>query len=715
MKLFYFKEWFYLNENAFEDQSLAILNKDEHLFQIIKGLAPEPKYLPVIAYFYKQSNNLKSLVENINKYKEFVDNKKLPMIQITNKGAFLNNQEINYIKFTEAIHAAESNSKVFKANLNTNISGLKPIFSIKDKIEIYKAKDASECVILGKGYSFCISNPNAGLNMWNTYRDSSASTFYFVFEKTRQQTDPLRIVVVDAQSDGVFQLTDANNKTGTISEFGQNVDEYFGYLYSAYNINSDLIFVNEPMTQQEKADNEAVYEQIYTLDAFKRLTLVQKEKYIGRGHLFTDEQFDYVFDNNMINLILKYINTGIKLDYYQLNKIFKNATYKKTYLRQRVALQEYLKEPDIARFEYLALDEQSKKQIDLSKIDENEWFKDAALAGDEDYIKDNIKMFLNSPGTLFKAYSRAIRSKNLNIVKIIDEQIYINDPPNNSSIMWLFDDITKYSTKEILEYFINKYYNAKKNPHAFNITDGFMKVVARNESKMVQYFIDKFEIKGLAFIHGLFEATKNNAIESLVIILNSPELENEHQAIDTAFAIAAENGNLKIAKLILNKYKVNFNSAVHKAIENNQYQFLEFIFKNRKDFPDKWYADFLKEAIKAKNLPIFKLVLNTTPDPKKAFSYGMLDYAEEYKKDNEELFNFIKKMHISNYLNYGIELAKSSEVNSKSESEIKRFFNMIRDNEVYDFDEIKKAAKEAGNMNIYNVLNKSPFLKRSYD
>jgi hypothetical protein len=56
---FYFKEWFYLNENAFENQSLAILNKDEHLFQIIKGHAPEPKYLPIIAYFYKQSNNLR--------------------------------------------------------------------------------------------------------------------------------------------------------------------------------------------------------------------------------------------------------------------------------------------------------------------------------------------------------------------------------------------------------------------------------------------------------------------------------------------------------------------------------------------------------------------------------------------------------------------------------------------------------------------------------
>ena len=72
-------------------------------------------------------------------------------------------------------------------------------------------------------------------------------------------------------------------------------------------------------------------------------------------------------------------------------------------------------------------------------------------------------------------------------------------------------------------------------------------------------------------------------------------------------------------------------------------------------------------------------------------------------------------MNTSNYLNYGIELAKSSEVDSKSESEIKRFFNIVRDNEVYDFDEIKEAAKKAGNMNTYKVLSKSPFLKRSYE
>ena len=722
MNSFSFKEWFYLIEGKFEDQSLAILNKDEDLFKLIATKAPEPKYLPIIAYFYKQSNNLNALKDLVDKYKGFVDNKKLPMMQITNKGAFLNNQEINYIKFAEIIHAAESNNRTFKPTINSNVSGLKPIFVIKDKIEIYKAKDASECVILGKGYPFCISNPNAGLNMWSSYRDSYESTFYFVFEKTRQQTDPLRIVVVDAQADNEFSLTDANNTTGKISEFN-SPDEYFGYLHSVYNINSDLIFVNEPMTQQEKMDNNATYEEIYTLSGFKKLTLIQKEKYIGKGHLLTDEQFNYIFDNNMTNLILKYINTGIKLNHYQLEKIFKNESYKKSYLRQRVAVQEHIQKPDIGRFEYMFLDEQSKSKIDLSKINQEEWFLDAVLMGDEKYIKESLSSFKkdsDKPKSLIsritvKAYSQAVKSKNLNIVKIIDEQINVEDPLNNNSIMWIWGDITRHSTVEILKYFVDKYYDANENTHAFNITTGFMNVVNRNEIEMVQYFIDKFKMNELTFAHALFEAAKNNAVESLAIILDSPMLENEHQAIDTAFSFAAENGNLKIAKLILSKRKVNFSSAIHKAIEHNQYQFLEFIFKNRKDFPDKWYADFLKEAIKAKNLPIFKLILKTAPDPKKAFSYGMLDYVEEYRKNNEELYNFIKDMTVKQYLNYGIELANSSDVNSKSELEIKRFFNNVRDNGVYDFEEIKNAAKKSGNMNTYNVLSKVPFLKRNYE
>lgn len=726
MKLLFFKEWFILNEGRFEDQSLSILNKDEDLFNLIASKAPEPKYLPIISYFYKQSGNLNVLKDLIDKYKEFVDKKKLPMIQITNKGAFLNNQEVNYVKFAEIIHAAESNNRIVKTNIVTNTSGLKPVFIIKDKIEIYKAKDSRECVLLGKGYPFCISNPNAGLNMWNTYRNSYESTFYFVFEKTRRQDDPLRVVVVDAQRDGDFALTDANNKTGTISEF-RHSDEYFGYLHSTYNINCDSVFINEPLTQQEKMDHNATHEEIYTLNPFKNLTLIQKEKYIGKGYLLTGEQFNYIFDSNMVNLILKYINTGIKLDYYQLNKIFKNAAYKKTYLRQRLAIQEHLSKPDIARFEYLALDKQSRSKIDLNKINQEEWFYDAVIMGDKQYIKDSLKSFkenLDRPkrlinNILLKSYSQAVKSKNLNIVKMIDEEsnglnsLVTDESSSINAFSSIFINIARYSTVEILDYFAKKYkdYFIYLN----NIPFGFSTVAKRNEASMVQYFIDNLKINELTLIQALFEAIKSNAMDSLTIILDSPMLENSFQAIDNAFAIAAEHGNLKIANLILNKHKVNFYNAVLNAIEHKQYQFLEFIFKTRKDFPEKWLVDFLKNAIKAKSLPIFKLILNQSSDPDKLLRNNLLDYIENYKEDNDELYEFIKKKNFELYFNSGLHLAKSPDIDSKSKDEIKYFFNMIRDNGVGDFSEIRNAAKEAGNMNIYDVLNKTPFLRSDYE
>lgn len=711
MKLLFFKEWFNLHEGRFEDQSLSILNKDEELFNLIASKAPEPKYLPIISYFYKQSGNLNVLKDLIDKYKEFVDKKKLPMIQITNKGAFLNNQEVNYVKFAEIIHAAESNNRIVKTNIATNTSGLKPVFIIKDKIEIYKAKDSRECVLLGKGYPFCISNPNAGLNMWNTYRNSYESTFYFVFEKTRRQDDPLRIVVVDAQKDGDFALTDANNTTGTISEFS-HFDEYFGYLHSTYNINSDSIFINEPLTQQEKTDNSAVHQKIMTLDSFKKLTLAQKEKYIGNGHELTNEQFDYIVNTNMVNFILQYINTGIKLDNYQLKEIFKNPSYKKTYLRQRLAVQEHLHRPNISRFEYLNLDDQSKSQIDLNKIDKKDWFLDAAYLGDEEYIKNNKQNFQrdrDDAGTLTSAYLEAVKSRNLNVVKIIDEEFDKFHALSTIAIGWIFDDITKHSTIEILDYFVKKY---RKH---YNIGLGFQNVAKRNETAMVQYFIDNLKIADYEYVKALYEAVKGNAIDSLNILLDAPELENEYTALNTAMSIAAEHGNLKIASLILNKHKVNFYDAALNAIEHKQYQFLEFIFKTRKDFPEKWLVDFLKTAIKAKSLPIFKLILNQSSDPDKLLRNNLLDYIKNYKEDNDELYEFIKKKNFELYFNSGLHLAKSPDINSKSKDEIKYFFNMIRDNGVGDFSEIRNTAKEARNMNIYDVLSKAPFLRSNYE
>ena len=51
----------------------------------------------------------------------------------------------------------------------------------------------------------------------------------------------------------------------------------------------------------------------------------------------------------------------------------------------------------------------------------------------------------------------AVKSRNLNVVKIIDEEFDKFHALSTTAIGWIFDDITKHSTIEILDYFVKKY------------------------------------------------------------------------------------------------------------------------------------------------------------------------------------------------------------------------------------------------------------------
>ena len=720
MIFFCFKEWFHLNENAFEDQSLAILNQDQHLLDLIKKQCPEPKYLPIIAYFYKQTNNLKLLIQNINKYKEFVDKKKLQMIQITKKGAFLNNREIDYIKFTEIIHAVEASNVVKVNNLNVNHQNLKPIFSIKDQIDVFKAKDVNECIILGKGYTFCISNPIPGLNMWNVYRSNYDSTFYFVFEKTRSVDDPLKIVVVDARKRNDYALTDASNDTGKIAEFN-SYKEYFDYLESKYGINSYSIFKNDPLTHAEIIDKKAVEEEINTLENFKQLTLQQKDKYIGNGYLLTNEQFDFIFDNNMTNLVLKYISTGMKLNLYQLNKIFKNASYKKTYLRQRLIAQEYLKEYDIGRFEYLSLDNQDRSKIDLNKINKNTWLFDAIEMGDEQYFIQNKNQIYesDSPFRLSTyAYKKAINSNNINMIRMIDQLIEDAKPKSiNLFFKDIFEHIAENGTSEILKHFVEKYYKDGDHLSEDTLSKALLSASKLNKKDMVKFIIDKFDIKDWMLSRALFEASNYNSVDVLQILLENPLMDHLNVAKVGALKNAAKNGNINIARILLSKIEKNKYSsyqAIFSAIENNQYKFLEFIFNQiNEEFESKEYVMFLQKAIDISNLPIFKLIFSRTDKDMYVYYAGLLDYAKDrnLKNKNKDLYDFIKNMIYNHFYNVAKETVVSKEINEKSDDEIKRLFRIFRDNyEIEDFKELRNLAKDHNNMNIYRVLSNAPFL-----
>ena len=320
-------------ENKYEDFARKMA---PDVFQQLKDLHLNSKYLPAISYFFAKgiSINPREIQQIMQQYDELVNDKKLPMLQITRQGVFLNNQPTNFQQFSEKVHAlhGEKHLVLKRGQNNAQPEHSKPIFH-NDKVDIYLSNSMEACIQNGKGYSFCISQP--GNTLYQSYRDLSSSTFYFVYDRTRDKSDPLHIVVVDATEmynpRHSIRLTDANNRTGKIAQFGSDVQGYLGYLYSLGV--PEGIFKNIKKTPEEVEETEKLHAQVKGLTWFKNLSPEHKSRYIGRGHELSDEQFDFIWDHNLASLINQYISTGNLHNKHQTQKILSNSQYKKTYVR----------------------------------------------------------------------------------------------------------------------------------------------------------------------------------------------------------------------------------------------------------------------------------------------------------------------------------------------------------------------------------------------
>jgi hypothetical protein len=152
--------------------------------------------------------------------------------------------------------------------------------------------------LTGRGYSFCIGQPSN--TMYKSYRDTKASSFYFIVDRNHFKEnadgsvnldDPLHIVVFDNTSRGI-ELTDANNTTGRIDKYGDNTDSYVAYLKSK-GVPVDKL-VNRGKTDQEDEEERLLGRPNENLEWFMKLPIEYKSAYIGRGHRLTDAQFDYL-------------------------------------------------------------------------------------------------------------------------------------------------------------------------------------------------------------------------------------------------------------------------------------------------------------------------------------------------------------------------------------------------------------------------------------
>jgi hypothetical protein len=293
-----------------ETQALVILTKlnvtqPDKTLDKLKGIdqSNNQKNLPAMAYLVGRGvKNTQNLGGVFVDYDELVNKKRVKPIQVTKKGIMMGDKVFTeFVPFSEYIHGEKNKygkKKVDGEGGDVSSEGEdKPLWT-GNGIDIFDGTDVGKCIkytqggLTGKGYSFCIGQP--GNSMYQSYRDTKGSSFYYIVDTNRDGNDPLHIVVFDNTDRGV-ELTDADNSTGNIAEYGEDVDGYMDYLKSK-GVPVDKM-AHKPKSPEEDAEQAELGQANNDLEWFAKLSYEMKSKYIGRGHPLTDEQFDYLLGN----------------------------------------------------------------------------------------------------------------------------------------------------------------------------------------------------------------------------------------------------------------------------------------------------------------------------------------------------------------------------------------------------------------------------------
>jgi hypothetical protein len=354
-----FKEWLLFVESK-EEKTLALELAGDALQELNSVIPQNQKdsdlLLLLAAYFYNKQKNLNQIKKDIQDYIALVKNNKMPLIKVNLQNKSPDKPFDDYLHWTQVIHGHQAEESYKKAKKfkpsDIDFQNEKPIKTSPDgKIRVYKSNSPQQCLILGRGQTFCISQP--GNTMWKSYRDTKGSTFYFVYDDTRE--DELGIVVVDASNNGI-ELTDKINTTGeTLDPFtGERTTDSNSYIEYLKEKGIDTsIFVNLPKTKEEIAEDEKLGEINEDLNWFIALSPTEKSNYIGRGHLLTDEQFNYLWNNKFSGLLEQYVKTGLQLSDYQIDKIASNVDLRKNYIYNRMIDQNNGNSINEKEFQYL--------------------------------------------------------------------------------------------------------------------------------------------------------------------------------------------------------------------------------------------------------------------------------------------------------------------------------------------------------------------------
>lgn len=309
---------FLLESKATEMQGMSILRKAgiDNPEAIISDMAAadtstNQKNIPVMAFIYSLGyTDIRNITSVMNDYNTLEIRKKVKPIQMAKDGLLLGDRKFgDFLTFSEYIHGLKADEQAvnkMKSNIEADFKAeKKPIWS-GNGIDIYDGLGVGKCIsytqgaLTGRAYSFCIGQP--GNSMYQSYRDTKGSTFYFVVDRNHFKednqgqvdlSDPLHIVVFDNTQHGV-ELTDADNRTGNIAEpFGSDAGKYVEYLKSM-GVPVEKMLSHQPKSDEENREQELLGKSNSSLEWFIKLPIDYKSKYIGRGHLLTNDQFDYL-------------------------------------------------------------------------------------------------------------------------------------------------------------------------------------------------------------------------------------------------------------------------------------------------------------------------------------------------------------------------------------------------------------------------------------
>jgi hypothetical protein len=428
------------------------------------------------------------------------------------------------------------------------------------KIRVYESNNPQQCIILGRGQSFCISQP--GNRMWQSYRDRDTSTFYFVYDDTRD--DRLGIVVVDVRKNGIV-LTDRLNDTGTTLDpyTGQLTRDYKPYIryLREKGINISKI-VNIPKSAEEQKEHEKLGQTKNDFDWFKSLSPDYKSKYIGRGHLLTDAQFDYLWENKFTSLLTQYVKTGLLLSDYQVDKIATDSDLRKNYIYNRLIADKHSN--NLTKKEYALLNPKQKESVFENMNGDNKKLDKAIKIGDLDLVK----YFENEKGVQIdnNAVFYAAQNGNLDVLKYFVEEKgkKIDDSVLETAVLNKHLDTVKYLVDEK---------GLRINDYATEVA------VDSGSSAMVKYLVEKGakvndNVFFVAAINGRLDIAK-------YIAENKPDIEIGNNTIERTL----QSGNLDAAKYIIKIFEEKGGKikdvAIIFAIRSRKLDVVEYIVEEK--------------------------------------------------------------------------------------------------------------------------------------